>query len=50
MLRSGASECFEAGLESAYSVIVPSAQEAMAKRILDEIGPSPGAGLRAAPT
>jgi hypothetical protein len=44
MLRSGVSECFEAGLESGYSVIVPSAQEAMAKRILDKIGPSPGAG------
>lgn len=38
------SQCFEAGLESAYVGIVPSAKEAMAKRILGELGQAPGAG------
>jgi hypothetical protein len=33
MLRNVSSECLEAGLESAYAVIVPSAKEAMAKRV-----------------
>lgn len=44
MYRVGTVGAFEAGLESAYPVIVPSAQEAMAKRILSELPPSPGAG------
>lgn len=39
-----ASQCFGAGLESAYAGIVPSAKEAMAKRILGELGQAPGAG------
>jgi hypothetical protein len=38
------SKRFEAGLESAYAVIVPSANEVMAKRILHDLGPAPGAG------
>ena len=44
MYRVGTGEAFEAGLESAYPIIVPSPQEAMAKRILDQLPPSPGAG------
>jgi hypothetical protein len=36
MLRNVSSECLEAaGLESAYAVIVPSAKEAMAKRVFE---------------
>jgi hypothetical protein len=43
MLRNVSSECFEAGLESAYAVVVPSAKEAMAKRIFER-SKAPGAG------
>jgi hypothetical protein len=43
MLRNVSSECFEAGLESAYAVIVPSPKEAMAKRIFEH-SKAPGAG------
>jgi hypothetical protein len=44
MLRSVASSHFEPAVESAYAVVVPSAKEAMAKRILGELGRSSGAG------
>jgi hypothetical protein len=43
MLRNVPSESFEAGLESAYA-IVPSMKEAMAKRILLQLGQARGAG------
>jgi len=44
MLRNELHQSFEPGLESAYAVAVPSAKEAMAKRILKGLGEAPGAG------
>lgn len=44
-MRNVSSECFEAGLESAYAVIPsPSPAELMAKRILNSLPPGKGAG------
>ena len=44
MLRNELHQSFEPALESAYAVIVPSAKEMMAKRILTKLGKAPGAG------
>jgi hypothetical protein len=44
MLRNEFNQPFEPGLESAYAVIVPSAKEAMARRILTQLGKAHGAG------
>jgi hypothetical protein len=44
MLRNELHQSFDPALESAYAVIVPSAKEMMAKRILTKLGKAPGAG------